>query len=142
MKKFLFILAALFVLSALTSDVSAQNLKCSTYTSNTEDSIAIAGSTDAGSDWFMPGSESGDNIWLEVHNGTNWYTYLVDYPSQIPAKFKVEMEGADTTLTVQGSVGGQNIVLPLKSINSSYPDVNVLDIGGATRFRIRFRVTP
>lgn len=135
--KLIALIAFLFIALAFTQDASSQYLTCSTYVANTEDSIAVSGSTDAGSDWFsMNGNKE---VWLEVSNGTFWYTYKIDYPVEQLKYLKVEMEGSDTTLTVQGYTGGQNIVLPLCSINSTSVYINILDIGATTRYRIKFR---
>jgi hypothetical protein len=132
------IIIALFVLFVSVGVANSQYLNCSTYTSNTEDSIAVSSSTDAESDWFM--TKGGfKSIWVEIYNGTFWYTYEIAYPVNIPARFKVAMEGSDTTLTVQGYIGAQSIVLPLKSQSNTSYSVNTLDIGATTRYRIRFR---
>lgn len=106
----LVILFISFVLSA-----NAQNLYCETYTTNVRDSITVAGSTNAGSDWFT-NSSGKDNIWLQVYNGANWYAYKIDFPCHILSKISAYHWGADSTLGVLGYMyNGQSVLLPLKN---------------------------
>lgn len=130
-------LAILFIAALFTVSANAQLLTCSTYTSNTEDSIAIAGSTDAGSDYFT--NDGYNEVWLQVHNGVGWYAYKLNYPTKHVSYFSVDMEGSDTTLTVLATTGGIDVIVPLTAITGSTIWTNTLDITGVTPFRIRFR---
>lgn len=135
---FTLILIAL-VIGAQKSD--AQNLPCSTYTSNILDTVAVSGSTDAASDWFTNAAYK--TIFLEIYTGAIWYTYEIDYPCQTVNKFKINMEGSDTTVTVLGDVYGVSVTLPLKacaiSSTSVSGDTFTLDIGATTAYWVRFR---
>lgn len=84
----------------------AQNLVEDTYGIYT-DSIAIAGSTDAGTTWFK--NRGYDKIYVQVFNGAIWFEFEVA-ASDLKTfdKFKLQMEGSDTTVSVVGNTNDPN----------------------------------
>ena len=93
------------------------NLYTETYTTVVRDSIAIAGSTDAGSDWFT--NNGYDKIEVIINNGVAWYSFMLADPCHFYTKFKVAMEGSDTTLSVQGYYSSTvNITIPVYTASS------------------------
>lgn len=145
MKKLIFVIlfAVAFIMNA-----NAQNLYTATYTSVIRDTVAINGSTDAGSDWFT--NKGYDVIYAEIFNGTYWYTVEVDYPCKNLQKIKAYMEGSDTTLMIQGYLEtAMSVSLPLKNgyyapslstfNTSSYLPLWYLRLGGTTAFYVAFR---
>lgn len=113
MKKLLIVIA-LFLLSYVA--VNAQtNLYCADYAgTGIRDTLAVAGSTNAGSGWFT--NKGFKTIEVLAHNGTDWFSFTVDYDCSSVTKFKVMHYGADSTLGVYGFMGGsQSILLPIKN---------------------------
>lgn len=130
MKK-LIIIALLFV-----SSISfAQNMVEDTY-GLYSDSIAIAGSTDAGTTWFK--NKGFDKVFVQVFNGSVWFQFEVASPDlKTFDKFKLQMEGSDTTVSVIGNTNDPNagdisVYLPLWTTSSvmSY----FLDFGSGGTF--------
>lgn len=133
MKKIIFAIVLFF---AVVSISQAQNLYSATYTTNIRDTIAVNGSTDAGSDWFT--NAGYEDVWVEVYNGAYWYTCKVDANCKNISKFKVAMEGSDSTVMVQGYLeNGQAVTLPLK--NGSITNIYVLDLTVTTAYYVAFR---
>lgn len=127
---------------ALVSVTQAQSpwkwnyLYCADYAgTDVRDTIAVNGSTDAGSGWFT--GKGYDKLFLQVYNGTAWYMYQVAVPSKLFTKFKVNMEGSDTTLSVLGyAPDGQSITLPIWTTSSVM--AWTLDIGVTTQYFVKF----
>jgi len=119
------IIAILTTLFVLTNQGKAQNLTSSI--SAIQDSVALAGSTSAGSRWFPV--SGGDAIFLELYNGAYWRTYEIDYPPSLMNSVRVFINGGDTTVKVQANMEGAFICLPLKVTAGTL--VNDIDYGGA-----------
>jgi hypothetical protein len=109
-----------------------------TYTTVTLDTVAVAGSTNAGSDWFTnPTDKPYNDVWLEAYNGTKWLTFKVAYDCKNVTKFKAYHYGADSTIAVRGYVGTKEIDLPLWSSYSGYVYSEDLGVTAAWYFRFR-----
>lgn len=111
----------------------SQNLFTETYTTLCADTILIpGGSTDGGSDWFK--NKSFDKIYCEISNGTKYFQYeLATGNLKQFEKFKVAMEGSDTTLTIEGLTNDAtapdvSVVIPVFSTGTTYS--YKLDFGG------------
>lgn len=124
------------ILLLLVAGISyGQNMVEDTYGIYT-DSIAIAGSTDAGTTWFK--SKGFDYIYVQIFNGAIWYQFeLAGNDLKTFDKFKVNMEGSDTTLSVLGNTNDKNagdisITLPIWSTSSVR--VYSLDFGSGGTF--------
>ena len=102
------IFVILFVLSGW-SVLTGQYLTSSE--SATNDSIVLAGATDAGTAWFTNTGQY-DVIFVEVKAGTYWYSYKLDYPGKMLGSLRGYVEGSDTTFYVQSDQGGLYIVIP------------------------------
>lgn len=130
MKKLLVLLLMLITVSAY-----SQNLVEDTYGIYT-DSIAIAGSTDAGTTWFK--NRGFDKVYAQIFNGAKWFEIeLATDAIKTFDKFKVNMEGDDTTLTFLGNTNDPNatdisIILPVWSTSSTM--VYSLDFGNGGAF--------
>lgn len=101
MKKLLVILLMLISASAF-----SQNMVEDTYGIYT-DSIAIAGSTDAGSSWFK--NKGFDKVYAQIFNGSIWYEIEIATDAiKTFDKFKVQMEGSDTTISIVANTNDKN----------------------------------
>lgn len=107
MKKILFVIALSLIAFSISN---AQLLLCSTYTSNTLDTVTING-TNGGSDWFT--NDGYDEAWVDVYNGTKWETFKIGFPVKFCTQLKVYVYGADSSFAVQGNVKGKTIDLPI-----------------------------
>ena len=99
------------------------------------DTVLIAGSTDAGTTWFK--SKGFDVAYVQVFNGAIWYEFEVAVNVSQFDKFKLNMEGSDTTLSILGNTNDKNagdisITLPVWS--SSSTKVYSLDFGNGGTF--------
>lgn len=109
-----------------------------TYPTVTLDTVAVAGSTNAGSDWFTnPTDKPFSEVWLEVYNGTKWTTYKVAYDCKDVSKLKMYHYGADSTIAVQGYIGGKTIEMPLWTGPNTYG--YTLDLGVTAAWYARFK---
>jgi hypothetical protein len=97
--------------------------------SSTRDTIALAGSTDAGTSWFL--NKGYDKLFVEVFDGALWWTFEVAVPTKTWTKFMVQCEGSDTTLRVRGyDPDGVSVQLPMIYQNSSTWVTHTLNFGG------------
>ena len=127
----------------------SQNLFTETYSTLCADTAAVSGSTDAGSDWFK--NKSYDKVYLEISNGTKYFQFEIATANLKQfEKFKVEMEGSDTTITIEGytmdgTAPDVSVVLPCYTTSNTYS--YKLDFGGdgptlgavTTKFIVRFK---
>lgn len=130
MKKIILVIA-LFILSV--AYANAQNLYCETYTTVYRDTVAVNGTTDAGSDWFKNAGYS--DVWLQVNNGDKWYSVQVDRDCHSIQKLKMIMEGSDTSVSVAGYLeNGQTVILPLK--NGSVTNIWAIPFGALNQLKV------
>jgi len=126
MKK-LFIIVLMFV----TLPMFAQNMVEDTY-GGYSDSIAVAGSTDAGTTWFL--NRGFDKVYAQIFNGVKWIEVeLATDAIKSFDKFQVEMEGSDTTLRIEGNTNDANasdIAINIPVWSTSSTKVYTLDFGG------------
>lgn len=113
MRKSIIAIFALVLILFAFSNLNAQSLYCADYAgTGIRDTIAVAGSTNAGSGWFLNAGYK--EVWVEVYNGTQWFTAKIDYPLASIDKFAVNHYGADSTLSIVGYTSGSlSIGLPL-----------------------------
>lgn len=140
MKKLIILAVLLFAVIGISNAqdkvVSYAPLYCVDYAgTDIRDTISVAGSTDAGSGWFT--GKSFDDLYLRIYNGTAWYLYKVGVPGNLYPKYKVFMEGSDTTISVAGyGPDGQSVYLPI--LTSPTAQTYYLDIGATSAFYVGF----
>ena len=139
MKK-LFLIAILFLVVGFANSQdkiwSYTSLYCADYAgTDIRDTVDVNGSTDAGSGWFT--GKSYDDIYLRIYNGTAWYLYKIGCPGNLYSKYKVYMEGADTTISVAGyGTDAQPVYLPIMTSQTVF--TFSLDIGVTTAYYVGF----
>ena len=101
---------------------NAGMLYTATYTSVYKDTVTVNG-TNAGSDWFTNSSAYND-VWVQVYNGAFWYTAKIDFPCRYITKFKVQLQGADSSVTVAAFLGGDMTINVPLTITPYIPPAN------------------
>lgn len=131
MKKIILIFVLALIVMFAVNEVKAQSLLyCETYSTTTRDSVTIAGSTDAGSQWFT--NAGYEQVWFAIYDGALWWTFKIDYPCRRVQKFMIQMEGGDTTLRAVGYLrGGESVQLPIVYQTASTWQTYKLDFSGA-----------
>ncbi len=125
MKKLMLIV----LLLVATVSFAQTDLYTETYPTVVRDSVALAGSTDAGSDWFT--NVGYDQIEVLIFDGAYWYSYMVAAPVKQYQKLRVYIEGSDTSVMIQGYYSATvSITLPVWSTSST--KVLSLNYGGDT----------
>lgn len=112
MKKIIF---AILLVIGITAYANAQNLLCADYAgTDVRDTISIAGSTNAGSGWFL-NSTGASTIYAQLWNGTMWVAVKVNFDCKYVTKLAAYHWGADTTISIYGYMyNGQSVALPLE----------------------------
>jgi hypothetical protein len=126
MRKFIVI-----ILMLVSGFAYSQNMVEDTY-GGYSDSIAVAGSTDAGTTWFL--NRGFDKVYVQIFNGSKWIEVEVASDGlKSFSKFQVEMEGSDTTLRVEGYTNDANatdIAINLPIWTTSSVKAYTMDFGG------------
>ena len=138
-RKIIFVTILLFTVFVFTNESKSQTtlLYTETYSAITLDTVGVAGSTNAGSDWFTNSTDKPfSDVWLEAFNGTKWVTYKVNYDCKNVTKLKAYHYGADSTIAVRGYIGAKEIDLP---IYTGGTNIYSIDIGVTTAWYFRFR---
>lgn len=135
------ILSLVLFVSFLSLSYSQTNLFTATYSTVICDTVAINGSTAAGSDWFT--NKGYDEIYLEYAlaeaSTSIFYTCKIAYPTKDILKIKAYSSG-DTTISVQAYLGGgATVTLPLFTTGTqtiaNYVDPNTVTTGFLIRFK-------
>jgi len=123
MKKVILIVLLLIA----TVSFAQTDLYTETYSTVVRDSVALAGSTDAGSDWFT--NAGYDQIGVLFFNGVYWYEYMIAAPVKHYSKLRIYIEGSDTTVRVQGYYSSViPVTVPVWTTSST--KTYALDFGG------------
>ena len=133
-KSLIMVLIMFVTLLAFTNESKAQYFNSSI--SSTQDTVTVAGSTDAGSRWFTKPAGKFKSICIEVFVAGYWSSYEINYPDvNYLGNLRFYWEGGDSTLRVQSDMGGAYVQVPIVvGTNSSALSVS-LTATGVVRIR-------
>ena len=112
-KSLLMVLIMFITLLEFTNESKAQYFNSSI--SSTQDTVTVAGSTDAGSRWFTKAGGKYKAICIEVFVAGYWSSYEINYPDiNSLGDLRFYWEGGDSTLRVQSNMGSAYVQVPIK----------------------------
>jgi len=135
------IILTLILFAGFASIGYSQLLYSATYSTLTNETLLVAGSTDAGSEWFT--NDGYDVIYIELASAlasTSLYkAYKIDFPTKGLQKIKAYMEGDDSTVYVIAyEEGGASVQVPL--IVTGFGTLSyTIDNGATAGYLVRFR---
>jgi hypothetical protein len=133
-KSLLMVLIMSITLLAFTNESKAQYFNSSI--SSTQDTVTVAGSTDAGSRWFTRPGGNLKAICIEVFVAGYWSSYEVNYPNiNNLGDMRFYWEGSDSTLRVQSNIGSAYVCIPFKVGTNEHALSVVLTATGVVRIR-------